>query len=115
MPTAAREYVSARGLGDYDVCRQAMDEFATAVRAMNADEATRRVSFFARVLIIEDDIEDELLEPAEILAATGGVLPCLWVNITFDPRRLTVAECDVLEACFELRLTGTAQSDINYL
>ncbi len=111
MPIAAREYVSTRGLGDLVGCRQAMEAFASTVDDLNAGEPESRATFFARVLFSPADMEEECLRPTEVTAITGGVFPCLWVNITFDPDRLPLIEIAPIEALCQLQFLGDVRSE----
>jgi hypothetical protein len=90
-----------------------MGDFGAAVRGLNLEGDRRRVSFFARVLVSDEDIEDEALDPNEVFAVTNRTFPCLWVNITYNPDHVSLQELKEIESRFALCLTGTAESEAN--
>jgi hypothetical protein len=101
---AAREYVTLDATGndpeDYDRIR-AIEQ---VIRAAFGE----RVAYQILRLETPERIEDELRDPGSILEVSGGRLPVLLVNVTYDPGELGPADFAPLEARFGLRLVGEA-------
>lgn len=81
MTYIGREYVSRRRFTSevegYALCR----DLAERLGPMERDGRLR--GFLARALYTQDDIEDEDLDAEHILGATGGLLPALWLTLSF--------------------------------
>ena len=110
MPTAAREYVSLLQLGDFQGCQGLLRQCGDALRGLNPATGPKSVSFSGRILVSENDITDEALDSKVIHSFSKGVFPILWVNITYNPQRLTPESFLSVEQAFSLQLIATAES-----
>jgi hypothetical protein len=111
VTTKAREYVSLAGLGDFTHLQKQMREYTTVVRALSAGYSARRASFEARILFSIADVENEFLDLNEIIPHSKGLFPVLWVNLTYDPDRLSQDEITFIEQKFSLELLGVIESE----
>jgi hypothetical protein len=107
MATASREYVAHWPAGEW---RAAADRLVTTLRAWNA--AARRVNWDIRWLESVADADEEDVPVAEVVARGG--FPVAWINLTFDPDRLSTKELAGVEQGFELRQYAGAVSRVSY-
>lgn len=102
MPLACRLYVTSKCLGDQggcsDLCR------SLGARARGLLEAGVIKGFAARVLRSVEDIQYEDLDEELILEATGGVLPVVWLNLTYQHESFDVNVLRGIEGEFGLNL-----------
>jgi hypothetical protein len=101
MPRACREYISLRASAEpdenYRLDRAIIDDLQPLV-------AGKEAGWIARPLYTLDDVEDEDLDPDQLLAASGGQLPVIFVNVTFRTEELSGADLAEWEHRHELRL-----------
>ncbi|TMQ04826.1 MAG: hypothetical protein E6J90_50520 [Deltaproteobacteria bacterium] len=103
MTRAIREYATARPTGvpieDYDL----LQALRAAVQALRVHPG---FAWEAEILHTPEDVENAWLKLDEVLAATGGKLPAMWVNFTFDLEDQTAADFAAIEQQFGLVLLG---------
>jgi hypothetical protein len=100
-----RDYISLDATGDTDTVYARMKAIGDAIMATFGDSVSYRVK---RVDSVER-IEFELRDPETILAASGGHLPVLLVNIT-DPTGLRAdADFEALVTRLGLRPVGPSR------
>ncbi|MBC8351958.1 MAG: hypothetical protein H8E66_08205 [Planctomycetes bacterium] len=115
MPAAAREYLSRKGIGELHACEQLLAAVTAAVRGtFDSQSSNRRANFFARIIVDEQESEDERITKDEVETHSKGVYPFLWLNFTYDPTRVRPHEILALELRFGLSLIGTAASDTDF-
>ncbi len=107
MATASREYVAA---WPADGWRATTDRLIETLRGWNAP--ARRVNWHVRWLATAADAADEGV-PAAAVEARGG-FPAAYVNLTFDPDRVSAAELTAVEEGFGLRQYAAARSRVSY-
>lgn len=103
MPTAARAYITVQGTGE------PLEEQKTVWAICDAFEAItsgKDVGVFAMSLGTAEDVDNEGFDVERVLEMTGGKLPLIYVNITFETEELTPADLAEWEARFELKLFG---------
>jgi hypothetical protein len=112
MPTKAREYIALNSIGDLAASRGLLDEIESSIRAkFHSNLSDRRASFFCRILSNDEEVEDECLDLASVRQLTNGVFPILWLNITFDPDRVAIAELSSLESALSLAILADGSSE----
>jgi hypothetical protein len=102
MPAAGRDYITldatGRDLEDFDRIR----EIEQAIKAAFGD----RVSYQILRLETPERIEEELRDPDSILEVSGGRLPVILVNLTYDTEELGPPDFAPLESRFGLRFVA---------
>jgi hypothetical protein len=106
VPTKTAEYVSQIGMGDETVCNAKMNELAVAIRKLN--EGGRAVNFSLGVLHSPEEAEDELVDTPHLHQFTAGVYPVFWMNLTYDPTRLSADQLASWEQQFALRILSSS-------
>ena len=102
MLGVGRDYVSLDASGDNEADFARMREIGDAIAAEFGETVSYRVKRLGSV----ERIEEEMREPARILAASGGQLPVLLVNITDQTGERGDADFAPLVARFGLRAVG---------
>ncbi|WP_394849990.1 hypothetical protein LZC95_21350 [Pendulispora brunnea] len=103
MSLAAREYLL------WDLCSDPVEVQKRLWEIREALEESlkeKRASCFGRALFSKDDIEDEALDVDEVVSITGGKLPVIFLNVTFDKGDVTAQDLAAWEARFALYLFG---------
>ncbi|NMO19525.1 hypothetical protein HPC49_31745 [Pyxidicoccus fallax] len=104
MALACREYVTPHRAGtkkdDYERLLAIKDALGPIMAR------SKSLRFKAKALYQVKDLENELLNPKAILAASGGVLPVIWLNVTWQPGDLPAEDLRPLEQQFNLKLLG---------
>src|SRR5262249_27331174 len=96
VPRTAREYITLDATGrDPEAC----DRIRGIERAIRATFG-ERVAYQILRLDTRRRIKDELRDPESILKVSGGRLPVLLVNVTYDPGELGPWDFAALEARF---------------
>ncbi|MFI6815331.1 hypothetical protein ACIBG7_23185 [Nonomuraea sp. NPDC050328] len=104
MPLACREYVSTRCTGDRAADYEILLRMRDHLRALTDRHPDLR--FRAAAFSRESELEQELIDPVRALAGTGGVLPLIWLNLTYPAGHVPPEALLELEETFELRLLG---------
>jgi len=104
VPTAGRDYitlgVTGQGAEDFDRIL-AIEQAITAAFGDRVGYQILRLETRAR-------IEEELRDPGSILEVSGGQLPVILVNVTYDTGELGPADFAPLESRFALRFVAEA-------
>jgi hypothetical protein len=112
MATAFREYVCLRGLGNAGACEEVSRLLIELVAPANLSR--QGMNYFYRIMHNDEDITDELLEPAEFCKLTNGKYPALWVNFTYDIDSVSVTFIRHLEDELQLLLFSAGLSPNNH-
>ncbi|WP_257460251.1 hypothetical protein [Archangium lipolyticum] len=99
---ACREYVTTQGSESAYQSLEVLGRLQELPRQWVAEKRIK--GYFARSLESPEDVIDEDLEEDAIRENTGGVFPCIYVNITFDADTFDRRMLEPWEARFELRL-----------
>jgi hypothetical protein len=104
MSTAARDYITL------DVTGRDAEDFDRILAIEQAIKAAlgERVGYQILRLETTARIEEELRDPESILEVSGGRLPVILVNVTYDTEELGPADFAPLESRFSLRLVAEA-------
>jgi hypothetical protein len=115
MPTAAREYLSKTGVGDMRACEHLLAEVTCVIReSFDTQNSNRHANFLARIIVDEQECEEEGISKDEVELHSQSIYPFLWINFTYDPTRVPPIAILALENRFELTLIGTAESDSDF-
>lgn len=106
MPTGSREYIALRPLFEGGEA----DRLIETLRAWN--EPRRRINY--QITRLDDAVraEAECLN-LEAIEARGG-FPCTYVNLTFDPDQVALAELALVEEAFGLAMFAESRSRVSY-
>jgi hypothetical protein len=104
VPTAGRDYITLDVTGDDAEDYDRILAIEQAVKTAFGE----RVGYQILRLDTRGRIEEELRDPESILQVSGGRLPVILVNVTYDTDELGPAELASLESRFGLRLVAEA-------
>ena len=103
MTRACREYATAVPTGvpveDFDL----LEALEASVERLGYHPG---FAWEAEILHTPVDVENAWLKLDEVLAATGGKLPAMWVNFTFNLEEQNSADFATIEQQFGLVLLG---------
>ena len=105
----SKEFISLHGVGSYDKCQKLLKSMHSELRRLTDEKLIigSAIQLFASV----EEIEDEALDPKPLIKAVNGILPFIWVNITYDSERGIEDKLLEFQKQFECVQTGSIGED----